>query len=380
MHIQSKLPEVGTTIFTVMSQLAVQHQAINLSQGFPDYECSPELIKLVDHYMRSGYNQYAPMAGLLSLRERIAEKQEKLHHVIYNPDTEITITAGGTQALFASIACVIRPDDEVIIFEPAYDAYGPTVTLFGGRIRSVELSAPNYSIDWVEVGKLINDKTRMIILNYPNNPTGRTLDEHDIKCLIDLTRDTNILLLSDEVYEHLIYDGKQHLSLSRYPELRERSFITASFGKLLHATGWKVGYCLAPEWLMKEFRKIHQFEVFSVNSFVQYAISDFLKNDRNYLEIRDFFQVKKDFFAALMKGTRFDLLTCNGSYFQSVQYSKISNEKDTDLAIRLIKEFGVAGIPVSAFYSKGTDDHVLRFCFAKKKETLEKAVENLIKV
>ena len=380
MHIQSKLPEVGTTIFTVMSQLAIQHQAINLSQGFPDYECSPELIKLVDHYMRSGYNQYAPMAGLLSLRELIAEKQEKLQHVIYNPDTEITITAGGTQALFASIACVIRPDDEVIIFEPAYDAYGPTVTLFGGRIRAVELSAPNYSIDWVEVGKLINDKTRMIILNYPNNPTGRTLDEHDIKCLIDLTRDTNILLLSDEVYEHLIYDGKQHLSLSRYPELRERSFITASFGKLLHATGWKVGYCLAPEWLMKEFRKIHQFEVFSVNSFVQYAISDFLKNDRNYLEIRDFFQVKKDFFAALMKGTRFDLLTCHGSYFQSVQYSKISNEKDTDLAIRLIKEFGVAGIPVSAFYSKGTDDHVLRFCFAKKKETLEKAVENLVKV
>ena len=248
MHIQSKLPDVGTTIFTVMSQLAVQHQAINLSQGFPDYECSPELIKLVDHYMRSGYNQYAPMAGLLSLRERIAEKQEKLHHVIYNPDTEITITAGGTQALFAAIACVIRPDDEVIIFEPAYDAYGPTVTLFGGRIRAVELSAPNYSIDWVEVGKLINDKTRMIILNYPNNPTGRTLDENDIKCLIDLTRDTNILLLSDEVYEHLIYDGKQHLSLSRYPELRERSFITASFGKLLHATGWKVGYCLAPEW------------------------------------------------------------------------------------------------------------------------------------
>lgn len=380
MHIQSKLPDVGTTIFTVMSQLAVQHQAINLSQGFPDYECSPELIKLVDHYMRSGYNQYAPMAGLLSLRERIAEKQEKLHHVIYNPDTEITITAGGTQALFAAIACVIRPDDEVIIFEPAYDAYGPTVTLFGGRIRAVELSAPTYSIDWLEVSKLINDKTRMIILNYPNNPTGRTLDDNDIKCLINLTRDTNILLLSDEVYEHLIYDGKQHLSLSRYPELRERSFITASFGKLLHATGWKVGYCLAPQRLMNEFRKIHQFEVFSVNSFVQYAISDFLKNDRNYLEISDFFQVKKDFFSALMKETRFDLLTCNGSYFQSVQYSRISDEKDTDLAIRIIKEFGVAGIPVSAFYSKGTDDHVLRFCFAKKKETLEKAVEHLIKV
>lgn len=380
MHINSKLPDVGTTIFTVMSQLAVQHKAINLSQGFPDYECSPELVGLVDHYTRSGYNQYAPMAGLLSLRERIAEKQEKLHQAIYNPETEITITAGGTQALFASIACVIRPDDEVIIFEPAYDSYGPAVTLFGGRIRSVELSAPDYTIDWEEVGKLVNDKTRMIILNYPNNPTGRTLDENDIKCLINLTRDTNILILSDEVYEHLIYDGKQHLSISRYPELRERSFITASFGKLLHATGWKVGYCLAPEWLMKEFRKVHQFEVFSVNSFVQYAISDFLRNERNYLEISNFFQIKKDFFSTLLKETRFDLLPCHGSYFQSVQYSRISNEKDTDLAMRLIKEFGVAGIPVSAFYSKGTDHHVLRFCFAKKKETLEKAVQYLVKV
>jgi len=380
MHIQSKLPDVGTTIFTVMSQLAVQHQAINLSQGFPDYECSPELIGLVDQYMRSGYNQYAPMAGLLSLRERIAEKQEKLHQTIYNPDTEITITAGGTQALFASIACVIRPEDEVIIFEPAYDSYGPTVTLFGGRVRSVELSAPDYSIDWEEVAKLINDKTRMIIINYPNNPTGRTLDENDIKCLIKLTKNTNIFILSDEVYEHLIYDGKQHLSISRYPELRERSFITASFGKLLHATGWKVGYCLAPAWLMKEFRKVHQFEVFSVNSFVQYAISDFLKDDRNYLEISNFFQVKKDFFSNLMQETRFDLLPCHGSYFQSVQYSRISNEKDTELAMRLIKDFGVAGIPVSAFYSSGTDHQVLRFCFAKKKETLEKAVEYLVKV
>jgi len=380
MHIQSKLPDVGTTIFTVMSQLAVQHKAINLSQGFPDYECSSELIELVDHYMRSGYNQYAPMAGLLSLRERIAEKQEKLHQTIYNPETEITITAGGTQALFSSIACVIRPEDEVIIFEPAYDSYGPAVTLFGGRVRSVELIAPDYSINWDEVGKLINEKTRMIIINYPNNPTGRTLDEYDIKCLINLTRDSNILILSDEVYEHLIYDEKQHLSISRYPELKERSFITASFGKLLHATGWKVGYCLAPEWLMKEFRKVHQFEVFSVNSFIQHAISDFLKDDRNYLEIRSFFQLKKDFFFNLMKETRFDLLPCHGSYFQSVQYSRISDEKDTELAMRLVKDFGVAGIPVSAFYSKGTDHHVLRFCFAKKKETLEKAVEYLVKV
>jgi methionine aminotransferase len=380
MNIKSKLPDVGTTIFTVMSQLAVQHNAINLSQGFPDYECSPELLRLVGHYVKSGYNQYAPMAGLFSLRERIAEKQEKLHQAIYNPETEITITAGGTQALFASIACIIRPDDEVIIFEPAYDSYGPAVTLFGGRIRAVELSAPNYTIDWTVVQKLINDKTRMIIINNPNNPTGSILNENDIECLINLTRNTNILILSDEVYEHLIYDGKQHLSISRYPELKERSFITASFGKLLHATGWKVGYCLAPEWLMKELRKVHQFEVFSVNSFVQYAISDFLKDERNYLEISDFFQDKKNFFTTLMKETRFDLLPCYGSYFQSVQYSRISDEKDTNLAIRLIKEFGVAGIPVSAFYSKGTDFHVLRFCFAKKNETLEKAVNYLAKV
>lgn len=380
MNIESKLPEVGTTIFTVMSQLATQYKAVNLSQGFPDYECSKELMSLVEHYMKAGFNQYAPMAGLMSLRERIVEKQEKLHHTIYNPETEITITAGGTQALFASIACIIRPDDEVIIFEPSYDSYAPAVKLFGGIVRPIELNAPDYSINWDEVKKMINAKTRMIILNNPNNPTGRVLEENDIKSLIELTRNSNIIILSDEVYEHLIYDGKKHLSLSRYPELKERSFIIASFGKLLHATGWKVGYCLAPENLMKEFRKVHQFEVFSVNSFIQHAIAGFLQNEANYLEISNLFQEKKDFFHNLMSQTRFDLLACHGSYFQSVQYKRISDEKDTELAMRLIKEFGVACIPVSAFYSKGTDQHVLRFCFAKKKETLEKAVNCLIKV
>jgi methionine transaminase len=380
MNIESKLPEVGTTIFTVMSQLAVQYKAVNLSQGFPDYECSQELVGLVEHYMKAGFNQYAPMAGLMSLRERIVEKQEKLHHTIYHPETEITITAGGTQALFASIACIIRPDDEVIIFEPSYDSYAPAVKLFGGIVRPIELNAPDYSINWDEVKKMINTKTRMIILNNPNNPTGRVLEEDDIKSLIELTRNSNIIILSDEVYEHLIYDGKKHLSLSKYPELKERSFIIASFGKILHATGWKVGYCLAPEYLMKEFRKAHQFEVFSVNSFIQYAIADFLQNEANYLEISNLFQEKKDFFHNLMSQTRFDLLTCHGSYFQTVQYKRISDEKDTELAMRLIKEFGVACIPVSAFYSKGTDQQVLRFCFAKKKETLEKAVNCLIKV
>lgn len=380
MHLNSKLPGIGTTIFTLMSQLANQYQAINLSQGFPDYECSPELVKLVNKYMKSGYNQYAPMAGVQVLRERIAEKQENLHGARYNPQTEITITAGGTQANFASIACVIRPGDEVIIFEPAYDSYAPSVNLFGGIVRAIELSAPNYTTDWLEVEKLINEKTRMIILNTPNNPTGKVLSERDLSELSRITRNRDILILSDEVYEHLVYDGIKHLSISGYPELKEKSFITASFGKLFHTTGWKVGYCLAPEWLMTEFRKVHQYEVFSVNSAVQYAIADFMKNERNYLEVSDFFQSKKDFFHNLMKNTRFDLLPCNGSYFQSVQYSKISDEKDTDLAMRIIKEFGVAGIPVSAFYSKGTDYKVLRFCFAKRQETLELAVNKLAKV
>jgi methionine aminotransferase len=380
MHLKSKLPKVGTTIFTVMSQLAVEYKAINLSQGFPDYECSPQLVELVNHYMKSGFNQYAPMAGLYSLRERIAEKQEKLHLAKYNPDTEITITAGGTQAIFASIACVIEEGDEVIIFEPAYDSYTPSVNLFGGIVRAVELSAPDYTINWQEVRQLVNEKTRMIIINSPNNPTAKTLAEEDMAELISITRDSNILIISDEVYEHLVYDGKKHLSVSHYPELMERSFITASFGKLLHTTGWKVGYCLAPEYLMKEFRKVHQFEVFSVNSAVQYAISDHLLDERNYLEISDFFQAKKDFFHNLMKETRFDLLPCYGSYFQSVQYSRISDEEDTELAKRIIREYGVASIPVSAFYQKGTDHKVLRFCFAKKHETLERAVSKLAEI
>jgi methionine aminotransferase len=380
MHLKSKLPKVGTTIFTVMSQLAVEYKAINLSQGFPDYECSAQLVELVNHYMKSGFNQYAPMAGLYSLRERIAEKQEKLHLAKYNPDTEITITAGGTQAIFASIACVIEAGDEVIIFEPAYDSYTPSVNLFGGIVKTVELSAPDYTINWQEVRQLVNEKTRMIIINSPNNPTAKTLAEEDMLELISITRDSDILIISDEVYEHLVYDGKKHLSVSHYPELMERSFITASFGKLLHTTGWKVGYCLAPEYLMKEFRKVHQFEVFSVNSAIQYAISDHLLDERNYLEISQFFQTKKDFFYNLLKETRFDLLPCYGSYFQSVQYSRISDEGDTELAKRIIQEYGVASIPVSAFYQKGTDHKVLRFCFAKKHETLERAVNKLAKI
>ncbi len=380
MILKSKLPDVGTTIFTLMSQLAAQHGAINLSQGFPDYDCSPKLVELVNQSMKQGHNQYAPMPGLLSLRENIAAKQEQLHAARYDPETEITITAGGTQAIFTALACILGPGDEVIIFEPAYDSYAPTVTLLGARVISFELAPPVYKIDWPEVKKLINPKTRMIILNSPNNPTGITFSEQDIEQLILITKNTDILILSDEVYEHLIYDGKEHLSMSRFPELQERSFITASFGKLFHTTGWKVGYCLAPKSLMKEFRKVHQFEVFSVNTPVQLAISVFMQEPSNYLEVSDFFQKKKDFFCNLLKETRFELLPCYGSYFQSVQYNRISNEEDTVLAKRLISDFGVAGIPVSAFYHRGTDHKVLRFCFAKKQETLEKAVERLVKV
>ncbi|HYK77464.1 MAG TPA: methionine aminotransferase [Daejeonella sp.] len=375
----SKLPNVGTNIFSVMSQLAQENQAINLSQGFPDFEMPQGLIKLVNKHMGLGHNQYAPMPGILSLRERLADKVNSLHEANYNPETEVTITAGGTQAIFTALAATIQPNDEVIIFEPAYDCYAPIVKILGGVVKSFELSPPDYKIDWEMVKKLLNSRTRLIILNSPHNPTGMTLTAEDMHQLIQITRNSDLLILSDEVYEHIIFDGRQHLSIARYPELRERAFIVASFGKLFHNTGWKTGYCLAPDWLMSEFRKVHQFLVFSVNTPVQYAIADFLADKNYYLELAGFFQQKRDFFRDLMTNTRFDLLPCHGSYFQSVQYGRISDEKDLDFAKELTIRLGVAGIPVSAFYSKDTDYRVLRFCFAKKQETLEKAVERLIK-
>ena len=330
--------------------------------------------------MKDGHNQYAPMPGLLALRQTIANKVNESHHSNYNPETEITVTAGGTQAIFTALSAVIQPNDEVIIFEPAYDCYSPTIKLLGGIVKSFELSPPDYKIDWDIVKKLVNTHTRMIIINSPHNPSGVILDEEDIKQLIKITQHSDLLILSDEVYEHIIFDGKQHLSFARYPELRDRAFIVASFGKLFHTTGWKMGYCLAPSWLMTEFRKIHQFLVFSVNTPVQYALAEFLSDQNNYQGLSDFYQQKRDLFIELMKQTRFDLLPCQGSYFQSVQYNRISNEKDLDFAKRLTTEFGVAAIPVSAFYNKGTDHQVLRFCFAKKQETLEKAVDRLTKV
>ena len=379
-HFNSKLPHAGTTIFTVMSKLAQESGAINLSQGFPDYNCSPQLIKLVNDYMKRGNNQYAPMAGLPLLRDRIATKVNELHNADYNPDTEVTVTAGGTQAVFTALAAVIRPNDEVILFEPAYDSYAPTVKLLGGLVKAFEMSPPIYKIDWAIVKRMITSNTKMIILNSPNNPTGMVLDKEDINQLIDITRNTDILILSDEVYEHLVFEGRQHLSMAHFPELRKRSFIAASFGKLYHNTGWKMGYCIAPDWLTQEFRKVHQSLIFSVNTPVQYALADFMMDKDQYLELGAFFQEKRDYFAGLMRETRFNLLPCHGSYFQAATYSRISDEKDEDFAKRLTTEFGVACIPVSAFYNKGTDHGVLRFCFAKKQETLEKAVKRLAKV
>ncbi|MFC0514467.1 methionine aminotransferase [Mucilaginibacter angelicae] len=376
----SKLPQTGTTIFTVMSALANELGAINLSQGFPDYDCSPGLIELVNKAMKEGHNQYAPMAGVMALRERIAEKTEKLYGAVYNPETEITITAGGTQAIFTAISAVIHPNDEVIIFEPAFDCYAPAIKLMGGVVKSLALEPPNYRIAWDMVKRLINQKTKMIILNSPHNPTATILHKEDIDELSALVKNQDILILSDEVYEHLIYDGETHHSMARYPDLQQRSFIVASFGKPFHATGWKVGYCMAPAYLMNEFRKIHQFLVFAVNTPIQYAIAEHLKNEETYLSLADFFREKRDYFRKGLEQTRFELLPCSGSYFQSVRYRAISDEKDADFSIRVAKEFGVASIPVSAFYSKGIDHHVLRFCFAKRQETLDKAVDRLIRI
>jgi methionine aminotransferase len=376
----SKLPNVGTTIFTVMSGLAAQHAAINLSQGFPDFDCDATLKHLVNEAMEAGYNQYAPMPGIMPLREAIAEKIRLLYGQTVNADTEITVTPGGTYAIFTAIATVIGPGDEVIIFEPAYDSYIPNVLVNGGVPVRIPLSFPDYHIDWSLVRSKITPRTKMIMLNTPHNPTGSILTANDIAELEKLVAEHNILILSDEVYEHLVYDGKEHLSILRYPTLRNNSFVTFSFGKVFHITGWKMGYCVAPAHLMAEYRKVHQYLCFSVNTPMQYGLAKFLQTPDHYLSLPAFFQEKRDHFLSLMKDTRFTPLQSSGSYFQLMKYDRISDEGDKDFAIRITKEFGVASIPVSAFYEDGKDDHVVRFCFAKKNETLEKAVERLRKI
>jgi methionine aminotransferase len=378
--ISTKLPRVGTTIFTIMSKLAAEHNAINLSQGFPDFDCPKELVEAVNNAMKTGHNQYAPMPGLMKLREMVAEKTEELYKAKYNPDTEITITAGATQAIYTAIAATIREDDEVIIFEPAYDCYEPAIELNGGKTVFLQLKAPSYNIDWNEVKKLVNHHTKMIIINSPHNPTGAVLSASDMKQLEKITKNTDIIILADEVYEHIIFDGNVHESMAKYPNLANRSFIVSSFGKTFHTTGWKVGYCIAPKQLMAEFRKVHQFLVFCVNTSMQFGIAEFLKNKNHYNELGNFYQKKRDKFNKLLKGSRFTLIPSPGTYFQLLGYDDITKEKDTDYAIRMIKESGVASIPISVFYHKPVFDNMLRFCFAKKDETIEKAAEILKKI
>ena len=378
--LSSKLPNVGTTIFTVMSKLAADTNAINLSQGFPDFNCSQELISLVHKNMLNGNNQYAPMAGLMSLREIIAEKTEAIYSAKYNPETEITITAGATQAIFTAISAIVREGDEVIIFEPAYDCYQPAIELNGGKTIYLQLKAPDYSIDWEQLKKVVNHRTKIIIINTPHNPTGSIMTAGDMAKLEKLVKGSDIVIISDEVYEHIIFDGYEHQSVARFPKLAERSFIVSSFGKTFHTTGWKMGYCIAPQNLMTEFRKVHQFLVFCCNTPIQYALAEFLKNKNNYMELGSFYQKKRDYFIKLIKNSKFKFEPSAGTYFQLLRYNGISKEKDIDFAKRLTTEFGVASIPVSAFYHEGTDNKVLRFCFAKKEETLEKAAEILNKI
>ncbi len=380
MQIKSKLPNAGTTIFTVMSGLATKRNAINLGQGFPDFPMDPTLTELVNKAMQDGFNQYAPMPGHLPLRESIAEKTDLLYNQTVHPDTEITITPGGTYAIYTALTTILQPGDEVIVFEPAYDSYIPNIIINGAIPVSVPLEFPSYRIDWEKLRAAKTEKTKAILLNSPHNPTGAVLAPEDIEELRKLVQGTNIFIVSDEVYEHIILDGLTHCSILRYPDLFERSFVCFSFGKVFHCTGWKLGYCIAPEWMTREFRKVHQFNAFSCFTPAQVALASFLKEPAHYLSLPGFMQKKRDYFQKLMSSTRFKALPTHGSYFQIYSYAEISDEHDTVFSQNLVTQYGVAAIPVSAFYQSGKDDRVVRFCFAKKEETLELAVEKLKKV
>jgi len=379
-QLTSKLPHVGTTIFTVMSKLAAECGAINLSQGFPDFPIDEKLSDLVNVAMHAGHNQYAPMPGLPSLREAISQKVERLYGFSYDPDTEVTVASGGTQAIFTAIGAVVHPGDEVIIVDPAYDCYSPTVELFGGKPVHV-LLGNDMKFDANAVRAAITPKTRMLMINTPHNPAGTILRDADMRRIADMLRDTDIILLSDEVYEHLVFDGEPHASAINYPDLRERAFVIFSFGKVFHTTGWKMGYALAPKELMTEFRKVHQFNVFSVNTPIQHALATYMMEPANYEAVPSFYQAKRDRFATGMARSRFKLLPCEGSYFQTADYSAISSETDLDFAQRVTREFGVAAIPLSPFYKEPpTDQRLLRFFFAKQDATLDAAIEKLCRI
>ena len=370
-NLNSKLPKIGESIFATMTKMANDYNAINLSQGFPDFNCSDELLERVAYYQSKGFNQYAPMPGVLNLRKKISEKIEKIYGRRYNPDTEIVVTAGGTQALYTAITAVVSPGDEVIILEPAYDSYAPAVLINGGVPIYISLSKKDYSIDWDKVEKSISEKTRLIIINSPHNPTGSVLSENDMTILEKIIRNKNIYLISDEVYEHIIFDDKKHYSFSQSPELSERTFVISSFGKTYHTTGWKVGYCVAPEILMKEFKKVHQFIVFAVNTPIQHAYADIMEKEEMYLGLNKFYQQKRDFMMSLLRKSRFKFNPAQGTYFQLLDYSSISDLNDREFSEYLTKEIGVAVIPLSPFYSDGSNDKVIRICFAKKDEVLK---------
>ena len=377
----SKLPNAGTTIFTVMSRMAQQHDAINLSQGFPDFDPPAALLDTYAGYLQRGRNQYAPLAGVESLRQQVALKVEALYGFRADPESAVTITPGATEALFCAITAVVNPGDEVILFDPAYDTYEPAVTLNGGVARRIVIAAPDFHIDWNRVADAVNDKTRLIILNTPHNPTGSTWSEQDMSQLRELVGGTGILLLADEVYEHIVFDGDHHRSVLSYPDLAERAFAVFSFGKTCHATGWRVGYCVAPPPLMREFLKIHQFINFSTQTPVQHALADFMRDcPQHHLELGAFYQAKRDLFCRLLEPSRFVCRPAAGTFFQLADYSAISDEPDTAFAARLTREHKVAAIPVSVFYRQPPDQRVVRFCFAKNEETLREATRRLAQV
>ena len=370
MEFISKLPNTTENIFSVMTGLSKEHDAINLAQGFPDFPSDPKLIEIVHHYMSNGFNQYAPMPGVLPLRKALCQKINKLYGSNYNPNSEITITAGATQAIYTAITTIVQAGDEVIIIEPAYDSYLPAVLLNKGIPKFYTLKAPDFSVDWEELEKLITPKTKLLIVNTPHNPTGTLLQKKDLDQIERLIAKYNFLLLSDEVYEHITFDGQAHASVASYPQLKNNSLICFSFGKVFHNTGWKTGYIVGPEWLMSEFQKVHQFEVFSCNTPLQYAFADYLEDEQSYKGLSPLFEAKRDLALAELKESQFDFIPCQGTYFQLLSYKKLSNEGDLNYAKKITKDAGVALIPISAFYHDGFDEGYVRLCFAKKDEVI----------
>ncbi len=378
-RIDSRFPQMATTIFTVMSRLAAECGAVNLSQGFPDFQAEPSLFDAMHRHMLAGRNQYAPMAGMPELRQAIVDKVERLYGPRFDVESEVTVTAGATQAIFTAIAAFVRPGDEVIVFEPVYDSYVPAIETVGGTAVYARLTFPDYVPDWAQVAQLISPKTRMIIVNSPHNPTGSLLSAVDREKLAKLITGTQIVVLSDEVYEHILFDGEIHASLCAHPQLAARTLVVSSFGKTFHITGWKIGYVVGPAELMAEFRKVHQFNVFTVHGPSQLALADYMQEADRHLRLAAFYQEKRDFFGALMAPTPFELLPCRGTYFQLASYQRISDLPDREFAEWMTRTIGVAVIPVSAFYAHGHDDRVVRFCFAKQDKTLMEAAARVCK-